>query len=1464
LRDFRFHFGGDAYMSVFRRRHRLAAPLRARKLALRLELLEDRTLLSGFAQSLANPGYIIYHPSGSAGPLGTSGPTGTTPTQIRHAYGFDQISFPGASKADGSGTTIAIVDAYDDPNIANDLQQFDAKFNIPNPTFTKVDQNGGTNYPSADSGWASEIALDVEWSHAIAPGAKILLVEASDNSFNNLLSAVSFAANQPGVVAVSMSWGGGEFSSETGFDSTFVTPSGHSGVTFLASSGDSGAPPIYPGTSPNVVAVGGTTLNVDSSGNIVSESGWNGSGGGISTVESQPAYQKGVVTQSSTRRTNPDVAYDANPNTGFPVYDSYNNGTATPWSQFGGTSDAAPQWAGLIAIADQGRALAGKGTLDGRSQTLPMLYQLSVADFHDIITGSSQGSPVYSAGSGYDLVTGRGTPLANKIVADLVGTVSVTHFNVSAVASATAGAAFSVTVTALDQNNQTVTGYTGTVHFTSSDGSAILPANYTFVAGDNGVHTFTNGVTLKKAGNQTVTVSDASATSISGSAAVTVTAANPDHLVFSQQPTNAVAGSAISPAVTVQVLDLYGNLVASDQTDAVSVALGANPGGGTLGGTTTATVSNGVASFGSLSINKTGTGYTLKATSGSLGAATSSTFNIAPGTASQLAFGQQPTNTPAGSTISPAVTVQILDANGNVVTTDNSDAVTIGLGANPGGGTLSGTLTVTAQNGLASFSSLSISTPGTGYTLTATSGSLAGATSATFNVTQAGTHLFFGQQPTDTVAGSSISPAVTVQVLDSNNTVVTTDNSDNITLAIGTNAGGGTLGGTTTVTVSAGVATFGNLSINKTGSGYTLVASSGNLNGATSTSFNVTPGQADHLAFVQQPTNTAAGSAISPAVTVEVLDANNNVATTDQTDSVSLAIGTNAGGGTLSGTTTLTVSNGVATFGNLSINKTGTGYTLKASSGTLISATSGAFNITPGKVDHLAFGQQPSNASLGGTIAPAVTVQVLDANNNLVTTDNTDAVTLTLANNPTGAALSGTNPVTASGGVATFSNLSINLAGSGYTLGASSGTLTGATSTSFNVTAGSTVIENFDQGLGLYFVAGGTYVYAGTGAYAAHDPINGLDTTSDPGWLVRNDAAAHVQQGETLSVWVQFADGITDGRAYFGFGASRSGTLSLVLAGNTRQLLIQDNSGYGYVDMAAVSQTYVPNHWYRLEVAWGTGGAITGRLYDSNGTTLLNSVQGTDSNITSGGIAFRATWHDKYFDTVTVTQGTSPHSIQSIGATPPLGTPGGATDGDADAARPGGSGQLPSTGPNQGLTVGTITASQSGGSLVLLAASMPVVVAPVPTSSVAVSLSSPSVNVGAIAVPVTSTVQVLPNQDSGGGDLAGSEQGQNGAPAIAPDAAIQPAESAPLPDNQNVPDTEQAAAPDQLATDAYFAAMDFSLRDPRAESTTRRDATVIVPATAGGSEAAVAAFLLGFAILGQDRGNERTRRRWRR
>src|SRR5438445_2530192 len=244
--------------STRRRQHvRRPRPVTTR---LRVELLEDRTLLSLGVGQLAplppgfSPTYILKHADG-VGPLATSSPTGHTPSQIRHAYGFDQIVFNGGISGDGSGTTVAIVDAFDDPKIANDLHQFDVAFGLPDPVFTKVNQRGGSTPPRADAGWASEIALDVEWAHAMAPGANILLVEADDNSYTNLLTAVDYAARQSGVVAVSMSWGSGEFFTETSLDFHFTTPSGHGGVTFVASSVDSGAPPGSPSVSPDVLAV---------------------------------------------------------------------------------------------------------------------------------------------------------------------------------------------------------------------------------------------------------------------------------------------------------------------------------------------------------------------------------------------------------------------------------------------------------------------------------------------------------------------------------------------------------------------------------------------------------------------------------------------------------------------------------------------------------------------------------------------------------------------------------------------------------------------------------------------------------------------------------------------------------------------------------------------------------------------------------------------------------------------------------------------------------------------------------------------------------------------------------------------------------------------------------------------------------------------------------------------------------
>ena len=334
-----------------------------------------------------------------------------SPSQIAQAYGFNQIQLAGGVTGDGSGQTIAIVDAYDDPNIASDLAKFDSQFGLAAPpSFTKVYENGSK--PQADSGWSQEISLDVEWAHAMAPKANIVLVEAQSANLSDLLSAVNTARNNPAVSVISMSWGSSEFYGETSYDSYFTTPAGHQGITFVASSGDQGSPGLWPSLSTNVLAVGGTTLNL-SGGGYGGESAWSESGGGLSSYESEPSYQNGV--QSTGSRSTPDVAYDANPNTGFAVYDSYGS---SGWMVVGGTSAGAPQWAALIAIADQGLVQAGKNTLDGAESRV---YQLPTSDFHDITSGYNG----YSAGTGYDLVTGLGSPLANLVVSDLVaGTVA--------------------------------------------------------------------------------------------------------------------------------------------------------------------------------------------------------------------------------------------------------------------------------------------------------------------------------------------------------------------------------------------------------------------------------------------------------------------------------------------------------------------------------------------------------------------------------------------------------------------------------------------------------------------------------------------------------------------------------------------------------------------------------------------------------------------------------------------------------------------------------------------------------------------------------------------------------------------------------------------------------------------------------------------------------------------------------
>jgi hypothetical protein len=312
-------------------------------------------------------------------------PNGYSPAQIRHAYGFDKIS------AQGAGQTIAIIDAFDDPTIGNDLAVFKSAFGISGCSLTKVDQNGGTTFPAVDPGWALEIAIDVEWVCAIAPGASILLVEAKDNTPDSFFAAVDYAAKHAQVVATSIS--GNEFPTEGSFDGHFNVP----GVTFLAASGDNAAAVQWPASSPYVIGVGGTSLPLDGAGNLTGpETAWSG-GGGISAYEPEPDYQASLpIPSTGGKRGVPDVSFDADPKTGVAVYISTPFQGQTGWVVAGGTSLSVMIAAGWVALT---------------GNTLASIYASAkanyVGNFRDIISGSS-------AHQGYDFVTGLGSPLASS------------------------------------------------------------------------------------------------------------------------------------------------------------------------------------------------------------------------------------------------------------------------------------------------------------------------------------------------------------------------------------------------------------------------------------------------------------------------------------------------------------------------------------------------------------------------------------------------------------------------------------------------------------------------------------------------------------------------------------------------------------------------------------------------------------------------------------------------------------------------------------------------------------------------------------------------------------------------------------------------------------------------------------------------------------------------------------------
>jgi len=409
-----------------------------------------------------------------------------SPFQIRHAYGFDQFN------AYGYGTTIAIVDAYGSPSVRADLTTFSQQFGLPLPTASSlkiVNQRGTADLPDYDSGWAEETALDVQWVHAIAPQANILLVQADSASAADLAAAAAYAKQQPNVVVVTNSYGAVEADVATTsfdirddrtFNAAYSQPTGsHPGVTFVFSSGDHGEV-SYQCTSPNVLAVGGTSLVLNANGDYLGETVWNNygttaspanyaTGGGVSKYVPKPNFQAYVSTDTNPAvagkyRGVVDVAFSS---ANFPVYES---STGAGWQAVGGTSASAPCWAGLLAIADGIRMASFK---DALANAQVALYALPSSDFNDIVTGNNKfvgGSGFanngsgYSARFGYDLVSGLGTPKANLVIQHLIDYNGPT--GVSTPSSLTKGTAFSGGWVTLRPGN--VTGGAG-------EGSIALP-----------------------------------------------------------------------------------------------------------------------------------------------------------------------------------------------------------------------------------------------------------------------------------------------------------------------------------------------------------------------------------------------------------------------------------------------------------------------------------------------------------------------------------------------------------------------------------------------------------------------------------------------------------------------------------------------------------------------------------------------------------------------------------------------------------------------------------------------------------------------------------------------------------------------------------------------------------------------------------------------------------------------------
>ncbi len=348
--------------------------------------LEKADRLERLSKIIARPHVKMYG-------MGDLYPRGYAPHEIRKMYNLPHM---------GGKGTIALILAYHAPTSEKDLNIFSRKWNLPlctkeNFCFT---QHKMVDDIVVDANWALESAMDVQWAHAIAPEARILLVEAKSAQLDDLLLAVDYARNRADVVAVSMSWGSEEFPEETEINNYFVSPYG---ATFFASSGDDGTFVGWPAVSPNVVGVGGTTLRIKWDNTFISETAWTGSGGGISQYEPMPFYQK-VFGLNGEKRCVPDVSFNGDSETGVAVFMSLESAGYQGWYKLGGTSAGTPAWAGIKSLG-----LSAQNAIFYEDAMSKILYP---AVFRDITEGKNGTCGVVcTAQKGYDHITGLGSPL---------------------------------------------------------------------------------------------------------------------------------------------------------------------------------------------------------------------------------------------------------------------------------------------------------------------------------------------------------------------------------------------------------------------------------------------------------------------------------------------------------------------------------------------------------------------------------------------------------------------------------------------------------------------------------------------------------------------------------------------------------------------------------------------------------------------------------------------------------------------------------------------------------------------------------------------------------------------------------------------------------------------------------------------------------------------------------------------